>query len=30
MAEDSSSLVLIEDLVKKPYREILAYPKPSD
>src|SRR2546426_8087152 len=30
MAEDKSSLVPVEDLVKKPYREILAYPKPSD
>ena len=30
MAEDKSSLVPLEDLVKKPYREILAYPKPSD
>jgi predicted Ser/Thr protein kinase len=30
MAEDRSGLVLVEDLVKKPYREILAYPKPSD
>src|SRR5438132_1060130 len=30
MAEDSSSLVLIEDLAKNPYRELLAYPKPTD
>src|SRR5947199_6865670 len=30
MAEDSSSLVLVEDLVKKPYKDLLAYPNPSD
>jgi putative serine/threonine protein kinase len=30
MAEDRSLLVPIEDLGKNPYRELLAYPKPSD
>jgi predicted Ser/Thr protein kinase len=30
MAEDGTGLVQIEDLVKKPYRELLAYPNPSD
>jgi len=30
MAEDWSVLVPLEDLFKDPYRELLAYPKPSD
>src|SRR5437016_10436545 len=30
MVEDGSVLVPLEDLVKKPYRELLAYPNPSD
>ncbi len=30
MAEDQSLLVPISDLVKDPYREVLAFPKPSD
>src|SRR5437879_12719522 len=30
MIEDGSVLVPLEDLVKKPYREFLAYPNPSD
>jgi predicted Ser/Thr protein kinase len=30
MAENRSSLVPLEDLAKKPYRELLAYPKPND
>jgi putative serine/threonine protein kinase len=30
LAEDKSTLVPIEDLVKNPYRELVAYPKPSD
>src|SRR5260370_30844538 len=30
MVEDGQVLVPLEDLVKKPYRELLAYPKPSD
>jgi predicted Ser/Thr protein kinase len=30
MAEDGTGLVQIEDLVKKPYRELLAYPNPSE
>ena len=30
MAEDRSVLVPLDDLGKNPYREILAYPKPSD
>lgn len=30
MVEDGSILVPLEDLVKNPYRELLAYPKPSD
>ena len=30
MAEDGSALVPLEDLAKKPYRELLAYPNPSD
>src|SRR5438128_11721761 len=30
LAEDRSVLVPIDDLGKNPYREILAYPKPSD
>ncbi len=30
MAEDKSILVPIEDLAKNPYRELVAYPKPSD
>src|SRR5260370_41147024 len=29
MAEDGPVLVPLEDLAKKPYRELLAYPKPS-
>src|SRR2546422_7093910 len=30
LAEDRSVLVPLDDLGKNPYREILAYPKPSD
>ena len=30
MVEDGPALVPLEDLAKKPYRELLAYPKPSD
>ena len=30
MAEDGPVLVPLEDLVKKPYRELLAYPNPSE
>ena len=30
MVEDRSVLVPLEDLVKKPYRELLAYPNPND
>ena len=30
MVEDESVLVPIEDLVKSPYRELLAYPRPSE
>src|SRR5258708_18567420 len=30
MAEDKSVLVPLEDLVKKPYRELPAYPNPGD
>jgi len=30
MVEDKSVLVPLEDLAKKPYRELLAYPNPSD
>jgi len=30
VAEDRSVLVPLDDLGKNPYREILAYPKPSD
>src|SRR2546421_10725218 len=30
MVEDGSVLVPLEDLMKKPYRELLAYPNPSD
>src|SRR5205807_1657040 len=30
MVEDRSVLVPLEDLSKKPYRELLAYPNPSD
>jgi putative serine/threonine protein kinase len=30
VVEDGSLLVPLEDLVKKPYRELLAYPNPSD
>src|SRR5437870_7165726 len=30
MVEDGSVLVPLEDLAKKPYRELLAYPNPSD
>jgi predicted Ser/Thr protein kinase len=30
LAEDRSILVPLEDLVKNPYRELVAYPKPSD
>jgi putative serine/threonine protein kinase len=30
MVEDGPVLVPLEDLAKKPYRELLAYPKPSD
>lgn len=30
MVEDGSVLVPLEDLAKKPYRDLLAYPNPSD
>lgn len=30
MAEDRTNIVPLEDLVKNPYREILAYPRPSE
>src|SRR2546426_8792393 len=30
MVEDGSVLVPLEDLVKKPYKVLLAYPRPSD
>ena len=30
MVEDKSVLVSLEDLVKKPYRDLLAYPNPRD
>jgi predicted Ser/Thr protein kinase len=30
MAKDRSNLIPVEDLAKNPYREILAYPRPSD
>jgi putative serine/threonine protein kinase len=30
MVEDRSGLVPLEDLVKKPYRELVSYPNPSD
>ena len=30
MAKDRSNLIPLEDLAKNPYRELLAYPKPSD
>src|SRR5260370_35527962 len=30
MVEDGPVLVPLEDLAKKPYRELLAYPNPSD
>jgi putative serine/threonine protein kinase len=30
LAEDKSTLVPLEDLAKNPYRELVAYPKPSD
>jgi len=30
VAKDRSNLIPLEDLAKNPYRELLAYPKPSD